>query len=394
MHNLFFFLLTFLSPNPTPEAPAPKAIEKIRVFDSVEHGYASTRDPALCLTAKGTLLAFCEARFDGPGDWASIDLLARRSTDGGRTWSAPRVVIPREKGKPIGNIVPIVERDGRLHLIYHLNYERAFVLHSTDDGLTWSQPRDITAAFDAFRPEYDWKVIASGPGHGVQLRNGRLLVGVWLCQPNPDIPGGQHRPSVVATVFSDDHGQTWQRGDIVARHNDVVVNPSENHPVELEDGRVLLDVRNESGPHRRLFAYSPDGATRWTKPAFHPQLYEPTCNASIHRLSWKKESGKSRLLFCNPDSETDTAYVARNHFRKRINLAMRLSYDEGKTWPIKKTIEPGRTGYCDIATGPDGTVYVLYEAGEGHNSGTVPASLYLARFGLDWLTDGRDSWKN
>ncbi len=120
--------------------------------------------------------------------------------------------------------------------------------------------------------------MAPGPGHGIQLAGGRLLVPVWLSSG-----GRQHRPSCVAVICSDDHGRTWRRGDIVARHSPATPNPSESVAVQLTDGRVMLNIRNESRRFRRLVAFSPDGATRWTEPAFDESLFEPVCMASMVR---------------------------------------------------------------------------------------------------------------
>jgi sialidase-1 len=363
--------------------------EKVMVFDSDKDGYASTRDPALCITPKGTLFAFCEARADGAGDWASIDLLMRRSTDHGKTWSDTTIIANRTLGMPTHNLTPIVEKDGTIHLLYFINYARAYHIVSKDEGISWSPPTDITYVFEKFRPEYNWKVIATGPNHGTVLRNGRLLAPAWLCDPDPTIKGG-HRPSCVATIYSDDHGETWKRGDIVVNNSAEVPNPSETHAVELENGNVMLNIRNESPKLRRLQSISPDGAANWSKPVFVEDLFEPVCNAAIERLSYKKTSGKSRILFCNPDSEADTIGLKNKSRGRRTHLTLKLSYDEGKTYPVKKLIDAGRSGYCDMVVGSDGTIYILYEQGERNNSGTVPQSLYLVKTNLEWLTDNKD----
>ena len=138
---------------------------------------------------------------------------------------------------------------------------------------------DITPIFEQFRQEYQWNVIAPGPGHGIQLDNGRLLVPVWLSSG-----GHAHRPSCMATIYSDDHGKTWQRGEIVGRNNSAGLNPNETVAVQLSDGRVMLNIRNESKRRRRLVAFSPDGATHWTEPAFDEALFEPICMASMIRV--------------------------------------------------------------------------------------------------------------
>ena len=181
-------------------AAAP-LLEKTHLFEEKTDGFVSYRIPCLVVTARGTALAFCEARKFSGLDWGEIEIHQRRSTDGGRTFSPARQVahvgprLPRNPvnadqppGKVIGdpgqqtvnNPVAIADRDGTVHLIYCVEYMRAFYVRSTDDGLTWSQPVDITAAADRFRPEWPWRVIATGPGHGIQLRNGRLVNPVMI----------------------------------------------------------------------------------------------------------------------------------------------------------------------------------------------------------------------
>jgi sialidase-1 len=384
---LIISLLTVFSVSAQSNGPEP-----IPVFDPGT-SYATTRIPALVCTKKGTLLAFCEARVTGAGDWADIDLLMRRSADGGKTWAEPVVIAPREAKRPTSNITPIVDRDGKtIHLLYQRNYSNAYYIKSTDEGKTWTAPTEITYAFDQFRPEYNWKVLAPGPGHAIQLEKGknkgRIVIPVWLCEPNPKVPGGDHRPSCVATVYSDDMGKTWKRGAIVVNNSAEVVNPSENVAVELTDGRVMLNIRTESAPHRRLVAYSPDGISNWTKPVFDDELFDPVCMASLIRIPGNRNT-KTALLFVNPDSMADPAMLSTvTNYRKRQNLVAKLSFDEGQTWSVRKVLEPGAAGYSDVAVGPDGTIYCLYETNQGASEGWK-YHVVLKRFNLAWLTDGQ-----
>ena len=192
------------------------------------------------------------------------------------------------------------ERD-TIHLLFCLEYERCFVIHSDDEGVTFTKPAEITDAFAKFRHSYNWKVIATGPGHGIQLKNGRVLVPVWLSTGEAG-----HRPSVVATIFSDDHGKTWQAGEIAIPSTAEWINPSETALVELADGRVMLNARSESTANRRLVAFSPNGADGWSKPIFAEDLREPVCMGSLQRLSLKPASDKNRILFANPDNLSRT----------------------------------------------------------------------------------------
>ncbi len=350
------------------------------------------------------MLVFCEARKSRGVDWGPIDIVMRRSSDSGRTWDEPRIIahvegeiqqnpvaLAQDLAKPgevtYNNLAPIVDqKTGALHFLFCVEYARAYYMRSDDDGLTFTKPVDVTPAFDKFRPDYDWKVLATGPGHGIQLSNGRMVVPVWL---STGTGGHAHRPSVASVVYSDDSGQTWQRGDIAGGPDDPK-NPSETLAIELTDGRVMLNLRNESRQHRRAITYSNDGATGWTPFVFHDELVEPICMASLIRLSAQPDSDKNRILYAHPDSSEprDPARPEANYVRQ--NVSVKLSYDEGQTWPVSKPVEPGISGYSDLAVGPDGTIYLFYESGSPTGLGTNVQFLTLARFDLQWLTDGKD----
>lgn len=359
-------------------ATAPAGPEEVRVFEPKEMGYTNCRIPGIAMTTKGTLLAWCEARHAKGGDWDPIDILLRRSTDGGRTWGEVQHIAGGGK-RTYNNPVAIVDREGGgIHFLYCVEYARCFAMHSDDDGRTFSEPVEITGTFEALKKDYAWNVIATGPCHGIQLRTGRLLVPVWL-----STGGHSHRPSVVATICSDDHGRTWRAGSIAVQNTKEVPNPNETVAVELADGRVMLNCRNESPRHRRVIVTSPDGATGWTAPAFDVALVEPICNAAIVRVNGAPPDGRSCIVFANPNNdappEPGRAKPPVTHgvaWFWRRNLTLRVSYDEGRTWPVSKALDPGVTDYCDLAGGPDGMVYCLHSVAKG---------LTLARVPLDWL---------
>lgn len=183
---------------------------KLTIFEGLTGGYQGYRIPVLVMTTKGTLLAFCAARRE-LGDWADIDIAMRRSTDGGKTWSPMRIIADRGT-MTVDNPTPIVDRKtGAVHFLYQVNYAQLYYMRSDDDGKTFSTPVDITEAVHDLRRgwvsasdtnRYGWNVVAPGPGHGIQLANGRLLFNVWMS------PHYHHRPSAVTTVYSDDHGKT------------------------------------------------------------------------------------------------------------------------------------------------------------------------------------------
>lgn len=363
---------------------APPEPVRIDLFEGGTGGYVTYRIPAVVVTSKGTLLAFCAARKDY-GDWADIDIAMRRSTDGGKTWDAMRIIADGGK-PPADNPTPIVDRKtGAVHFLYQVNYAQVLYIRTDDEGKTFSKPVDITATVEKFRPEYSWTVVAPGPGHAIQLSSGRLVVPIWMS------PDHSHRPSEVATIYSDDGGKTWVRGEILPRK---LHHPSEHAAIELADGRVMLNIRNEGEEHLRAASFSRDGATGWSAPELLKPLYEPVCMASLLRLSRKPAQKKNRILFANPDSSALSGEVQSKYkMRQRENLTVRLSYDEGLTWPVARTLEPGRSGYSDLAVGQDGTIYCLYERGIADNGRFVNKNLGFARFTLEWLTNGKDKWE-
>ena len=398
-----FLLLASLCAVPRAAEPFLEKQDLFKVGDNP--AYNIYHIPGIVVTAKGTVLAWCEARKRpaGVSDWDDIRILLRRSTDDGRSWSAPVSIaaVPGPKTKnPIAlrmknvdpadvtynNPVLIADRDGTVHMLFCLEYMRVFYQRSTDDGLTFTTPVEITATFDAFTKDYGWKVLATGPNHSIQLRNGRLIVPVWL---STGTGGNAHRPSVTATIFSDDAGKTWQAGNIAVPDTAAWINPNETVAIELNDGRVMLNVRNESKTHRRLVTTSPDGATGWSTPRFDDALLEPICMGGIVRY---RHGGQNLILFSNPHNlDKEKGQPEPGKSRDRKNVSVKISRDEGQTWSVHKSIEPGPSMYSDIAVTRAGTILCFYGR-SGDNQGMAAFAggrLTVARFNLDWLTDGK-----
>lgn len=362
------------------------------VFVAGKDGHALYRIPGLVITSKGTLLAYCEARKSGASDWGEITPHLKRSEDGGKTWSAAipvghrppdfvknPVALAKKVGKPndvtCGNPVMIPDPAGPVHLVYTVETMRAFYRRSEDDGKTWTAPVEITAAAEPLKAKFDWKVIAPGPGHGLRhSKTGRLIVPVWL---STGTGGNGHRPSVVATLYSDDAGKTWKAGDIAVPNDGTFVNPNETTAVELSDGRVLLNSRAESKENRRVLTVGPDGASGWEKPRFAEELPEPICFGSSVRYD------ATTLLFVHPANMLVAGKEGKpGSGRERKLLTLHVSRDDGKTWPAMLELDPDWSGYADLAVAADGSVFVLYERGTG-GKGYLPANLTLLKLTKD-----------
>ncbi|MFW5856885.1 MAG: sialidase family protein [Planctomycetota bacterium] len=366
--------------------------EKTVLFEARRDGYHTCRIPGAIVTPAGSALVHCEARLGGGGDWDAIDIRLRRSTDGGETWEPARTVVDHKPfgARPIHNFVLLPDREtGQIHALFCQDYRRALHMVSEDDGQTFSPFRDITEAFLPLQKTYPWRVIGIGPGHGIQLRNGRLLAPIWLSPGTGGEMGAYHlahRPNRCGVLYSDDHGGTWQAGELIP---DTFPNCNEAEAVELADGSVLVNMRNFDGrglsiddaDRRRAVTVSPDGAGGWSTPRFAPELKEPVCMASIARYDWPEGEQPGRILFSNPDTLEKTM---TNWACDRKNLTVRLSRDEAETWTAGRVLEPGPSGYSDLAVLPDGRVLCAYECGMiEHMCDT--ASITVARFPISWV---------
>ena len=347
---------------PQDAAPPADRPGQVDVFTSGTEGYHTYRIPGVVVTNGGTLLAFCEGRKTGSGDQGDIDLVLRRSTDGGKSWG-PMQLVHEEGGTAkitIGNPCPVVDRQtGTVWLPFCRNNDRVFVTKSTDDGKSWAAPTEITRSVKG--PNWAW--YATGPGHGIQLSSGRLLI---PCDHSVGGEPGWDKQGYSHVLLSDDHGATWKLGGSTEMKMD------ECEAVELAGGSILLCMRNYVKPSQRAFATSRDGGLSWSKPAKHPQVHCPVCQASIQRYSLPP--GKNRVLYSGPGGPG------------RTHLTIRLSYDEGANWPVAKVLHPGPAAYSDLVVLPDGTIGCLYERGAKR----AYEKITFARFTLAWLTDGQD----
>ena len=339
-------------------------IEETDVFVAGHDAVHTYRIPAMIATKNGTVLVFCEGRRVSSEDGSPTNLVLKRSLGnsgawtpgqaarrGEMIWQPMQVLLTSKAGEAYMNPVPIInESDGTILLLvnpYPQPYKdepvHILLMKSRDEGATWSAPIDITGGTG---------LKELGPGIGIQMQNGRLVAPVYD-----------------GVIFSDDHGKTWKTGGKISGPF------SETQVVELADGSLMLNVRQ--GGHRAV-VISKDGGQTWGKRRVDMTLTEPEeyvgCEASLIRYTQKKFGyAKNRLLFSNP--------ADLNH---RFDMTVRMSYDEGETWPVAKRIKKGPGGYSSLTVFPDGTIGLVYES--GREFGTIS----FARFNLEWLTDGQD----
>ncbi len=352
-------------------ATPPSLVEQ-PVFTSGESEYACFRIPAMVVTPRGIVLAFAEARRTNCRDDDNIDLVLKRSTNGGKTFG-PLIVFQDDGDESINQPAPVVDRTtGRVVLVFCKNNQQVFVSQTSDDGRTWSPRREITR--DVVAP--GWKYVGSGPGHGIQLASGRLLIPSWGdTSPGPASwrPSSWGKVQFSYAMYSDDHGATWKHG--AALDNDL---SDEAMAVETAPNHVYMNMRSRQRRNLRAVARSADGGKTWSPIQFDPALPESSCQGSVVRLT-AADSGRSRIVVVNPAD-----------VKARTHLTARISYDEGKTWAQSRVITRGAAMYSDLAVAPDGTILCLYESGSYADK---TLKLTLARLNLEWLTHGKDSLK-
>jgi len=338
-----------------PEASIP--------FRAGREGYASFRIPAVVAGSAGTLLAFCEGRVGSRDDFGNIDIVLKRSTDGGRTWG-PLQVAATNGDALAGNPAPVVLDTGRILLVHVRNAalatedairrgkvseadgRRVWVQHSDDDGVTWSSPREITK--ETKRPTWRW--YATAPGHALQLSTGRVVVPAnHSLPPTGKDTGTEGTYNGGHCLLSDDRGATWSIG-YVDDNPDNYVNANETTAAELPDGRVYFNTRNDSpSPGNRADAHSEDGGKTLVKP-FRPQagLVTPVVQGSVLQLR-----DPDLLLFSGP---ADPAF--------RALMTVRASTDDGTTWRTAFPLDGLPAAYSDLVRVDPDTVGLLYETGD------------------------------
>ncbi|MBV9082272.1 MAG: exo-alpha-sialidase [Acidobacteriaceae bacterium] len=345
-------------------------LKETEVYRAGEGGYHTYRIPALITTRSGALLAFCEGRRNSASDTGDIDIMLRRSTDNGATWS-PIQRIADMGEDTIGNPTPVLERStGTIFLLLTSNPGRSaeeqitrnapgalrtvWLMTSADNGVTWTRPVEITTQVK--KPEWTW--YATGPGNGIQLRTGRLVV---PCDHNTR---DNERHSHV--IYSDDRGKTWKIGGVAANKT------NESAVAEMRNGGLVLNMRSYHGRNRRAVQRSMDGGLSWSPLVLDDALLDPVCQASLISAVRGSKRPNGRLLFSNPAATT------------RRNMTVRLSRDDGHSWAVSRAMYEGPSGYSSLAALRDGSFGLLYERGEAKPYERIE----FARFDTKWL-DGK-----
>ncbi|WP_339646697.1 sialidase family protein [uncultured Salegentibacter sp.] len=320
---------------------------------------ACYRIPSLITAPNGDLIAAIDERVPSCADLRGskdINIVQRRSTDNGKTWSEIETVVDFPEGESASDPSMIVDEETEeIFMFYNFmdldNEANIYYLHvvsSKDNGKTWTEPRDITTEIAKDEWHKDFKFITSG--RGTQTSSGRLL------HTLVNLDNGLH------LFGSDDHGESWFLIDTPIQPAD------ESKVIELADGRYMINARVNTGEGHRYVHISDDKGESWeTRP--ETKLTDPGNNASIIRYTREDKNEKDILLFSNS-----------NDAEKRKNLSVRISYDEGETWSEGKTIYPGSAAYSDLTVLENGDIGVFFEA-DGYSR-----NLFTS-FSLEWLTD-------
>jgi len=349
-------------------ALAAEVLAELNVFRAGSEGYHTFRIPALITTKSGVVLAICEGRKTGRGDHGDVDLVQKRSTDGGRTWGAVELI--HEEGGTakvtIGNPCPAVDDEtGVVWLPFTRDNDTVFVMSSSDDGRTWSKPREISAAVK----KGDWNWYATGPGNGIQLKRGkhqgRLVIPCdHRVSGHKDDKQSWQQSGRSHVIYSDDHGQSWQLGGVT----DFGMN--ECAVVELTDGTLMLNSRSYRGKACRGVSLSSDGGQSWQPTQDDPALVESVCEASLIRYAWPEAAANKPdlLVFANPAVP-----------KGRSHVTVRLSEDDGHTWPKSRLVCEGSSAYSSLTVLPGGEIGLLYERDDYK-------TLTLTRFSPAWVS--------
>lgn len=368
------------------QIPVPKVVGKRMVllaskllFSGGDGGSKHYRIPAIVKARDGSLITATDKRWDYPYDLpCHIDVVVRRSTDEGQTWSNPVTIAGEGTDTGFGDPALVLNRrNGEVICLcasnkgfFHSTSQfpiRICQMISTDNGITWSSPQDITdmvygnGSSDPVTQSWQAAFVASGSA--TQLRSGRLMAAIAVRETSS-------RAISNFVMYSDDNARSWQVSTYRASPDG-----NEAKLVELDNGYVLMSIRNYGA---RLFSISKDHGMSWSTPFTQEAIPDPFCNGDLIRYTALTDGyNRNRILHSIPYSDS------------RENVTVLLSYSEGESWPIRKTIYSGASAYSSLTILSDGTIGIYYEAGEYEIY-----QMYFARFSLDWLSGGTDTWSD
>jgi hypothetical protein len=351
------------------------------LFSGGDAGSKNYRIPAIVTAPDGSLVTATDKRWDNAADLPNhIDVVIRRSTDQGRTWSAPLTIAGMGTTIGYGDAALLVNRqNGDIICLFAsgkgwtqstpTDPQRINVSISSDNGVTWSMPVDITSQIygaECSNPvSKNWYGAFVTSGAATQLRSGRLMAVLAARATSANVISN-------FVIYSDDGAQTWQ-----VSTNRASINGDEAKVVELDNGDVLMSIRHSGN---RWFNISKDQGITWLESPYNqPDIVDPFCNGDLIRYtSVTGGFDKNRLLHSIP------------YATSRKNVSVLISYDEGGTWPVRKTISPGASAYSSLCVLDDGngTIGIYVEAGEYETY-----QMYFMSFSLDWLTNGTDKFE-
>ena len=346
------------------------------------------RIPALVTSNAGTLIAAYDIRYDNSSDLqGDIDVGVKRSTDGGKTWSP--IILAMDMGitgyesevaagtmtekdaqlnNGIGDPCLLVdENTGRLfcfavwaHGHYtdgdrrtlawagtgyeFANTPQFMMVYSDDDGLTWSEPVNITRQIK----KYDWRMTFQGPGRGITMKDGTLVIPIQHQEGNERNMHGLY-PLNSGIAYSTDHGLTWHA------HTFAHAITSEATVAEIEPGKLMLSMRDETDSHYRRVYTTTDLGRSWTAHSTNGKILDPTCEASLLHVNAADNSlGQDLLIFSNPKNTA------------RSKMTIQVSLDKGATWPYSILVDAGESQYSCLTMVDGSTVGILYESSRGN----------------------------
>lgn len=353
------------------------------VFENGLEGYACYRIPAIIKAPNGNLLAFAEARKKDCNDFGDIDLVLKKSSDGGRSWGPLEVILDNQLQKS-GDPAPVVDAldpaypGGRIFLLYIngsasendvLNLRgvrEVLYVTSTDNGKTWTDPVNITlqvhkpnlpAVNPAFNYPEDWRTVANTPGHALQFTRGTYRGRIYIAANHSAGPRPQNSYDNYRAhgYYSDDHGNTWTITPDIA-----IPAGNESTAAELSDGSLLQNARHQDKQGKyRILARSSSAGDRWDTSYISHELPEPVCEGSMITVVHRK---KHYVLFSNPKDQ---------NARKKMTIT--VSDDDGLSWRHSMLVDAGAAAYSDLVQLKNGDIGILYERG---NAGGIVYKKY------------------